>query len=167
MKNFIIVLLVICAGAYFWKHQQAKQADSPAPVTITNPVYAEARVKWEGQGRTVEGVMLAKTVDQADCERTIRTLENDLQQQTHNVCPACKIQPPICESDLAPRYVKLFDNQPASLTYLSIASADGSGREMRLIYWGVSVEESDRLCGVVSQLQKGHKGTVSCVRAAR
>jgi len=168
MKNFIIVLLVICAGAYFWKHQQAAKHAGSALDNITHPVYAEAQVKWEGQGRTVEGVMLAKTVDQADCERATRVLENALQQQARNVCPACKIQPPVCKSDLSPREVKLFDNQPVSLTYLSFARADDpSGREMRLIYWGVSVEESDRLCDVVAHIQQEHKGKVSCVRAAR
>ena len=68
---------------------------------------------------------------------------------------------------LSPRYAKLFDNEPTFVTYLSMARGDRRERETRLLYWGVSMEESDKVCDEVSKMQSRRKGAVTCVRAVR
>lgn len=164
MKFLVGLLLAVGVAVYFWQHrgQQSKALDS-----ILNPVYAETRVQWNIPGRSTEGVMLAKTTDQADCQQYARRLETLLQQNAASICPSCKVQPSVCSTELSSRYTQLFDNKPLSVTYLTMDRGDASERETRLIYWGVSVAESDRLCGVVNEFQKGRKGKVNCVRAAR
>jgi hypothetical protein len=163
MKKIIMLVLVVAAASYFW--QRSKQTQGPE--VISNPVYAEARVKMDFPGRSVEGVMLAKTADEADCQKHIQILERQLESLAASVCPTCKLQSSQCKAELPNRLAKLFDNTPTSVTYLSLARGERSEREFRVIYWGVTADESDRLCGAVSQFQKGRKGAVTCIRAQR
>lgn len=169
MKKIIIVILVIGAANYFWRQHKQQGQDGLAqnPEVIVNPVYAEARMTMESPGRSVEGVMIAKTADQSDCQKHIQLLERQLAKQIPDVCPTCKLQSSECKAELPSRYAKLFDNVPTHVTYLSFARGDRSEREFRLIYWGVTAQESDGLCEGVSEAQKGRKGAVTCVRAQR
>ncbi|WP_417069185.1 hypothetical protein [Niveibacterium terrae] len=163
MKNILVVLVILAAAGYLWKQNHQKVQ---APEVLANPVYAEARVKMNVQGRDIEGVMLGKTVDQADCQKNIETLTRQIEEQSPKVCPTCKVNVTSeCKADLAPRYAILFDNQPTHVAYISFAKGDPSEREYRLIYWGVTVPESERLCSGLSVFQRGRKGPVSCVHA--
>jgi hypothetical protein len=164
MKKIIIILL-IAGGAFYFSKRNPKEAQ--APDVISNPVYAETRVKLNLPGSSVEGVMLGKTADDADCKKQIDMLEKQLARQTQNVCPTCTFQPSQCKSELAPRYAKLFDNQPTHVTYISLDRGDPAERETRFIYWGVTVEQSNNLCNVIPEFQKGRKGNVKCIRAAQ
>jgi hypothetical protein len=160
MKKIVVILLIVCAGYYFWQrqHQQAQ-----GPDVIANPVYAEMRIKMAFPGREVEGVMLGKTADQADCQKHTQELE----RVTTTACPTCKVQTSECKTELASRYTKFFDNVPSTVTYLSLARGDRAEREFRVIYWGVTLAESDKLCEIAPAFQKGRKGAVTCIRAAR
>lgn len=168
MRDILIVLAFIVVAALLaprlLNRHHAEEGEDAA--TITNPVYAEARMKLEAGGNSIEGVMMAQTIDQADCERQVSQLKQHLSGFA-NVCPTCKMQAPECKTDIAPQYTRLFDNKPTSLTYLSMARGQPSEREMRLIYWGISVDQSDKLCSAVPNFQKSRKGVVSCVRANR
>jgi hypothetical protein len=123
----------------------------------------------EGRGRSIEQVIFAKTVDQADCKKYSQNTLGQISRRDEALNPGrgWKVQSSECKTELTPRYAKLFDNEPASLTYLSIARGDRYEREVRLIYWGVTLEESDKVCDGVSQMQIGYKGTVRCIRAPR
>ncbi len=167
MKKIIIFLLIIGAGYHLWQRNRQTLDDKLNPEAIANPVYAETRVKMEFPGRSAEAIMFAKTVDQADCQKLVQTMERQLESQMQSVCPACKAPTSECKAELAPRYARLFDDAPAAVTYVSMARGQRSEREHRLIYWGVSVAESDRLCDMLPGFQKGRKGTVTCVRARR
>ena len=145
---------------------QRTREDNGIPEAIANPVYAEAHVQFDVEGRSSEGVMYIQTTDQTDCQKQSRMAERSIKEGQASICPtSCKLQQIECKNELAPRYAKLFDNKPASVTYVSYARGNRSERELRLIYWGVTVDESDRLCSVVPDLQKGRKGLVTCVRA--
>ncbi len=167
MKKIIIFLLIVAAAYYFLQRYHKAHDVDLDPEVIVNPVYAEARVKFETPGRTVDGVMLMQTVDQADCQKQSHALERYLKESQASICPTCKLQPSECKTELEPRYLKLFDNKTSSVTYLSLPRGDRSERELRLIYWGVTLEESDRLCSALPAFQKGRKGVVTCVRAPR
>ena len=166
MRDVLIVLAFVVLAIFLAPrllNRHHAQADDAA---ITNPVYAEARMKLDAGGNSIEGVMMAQTIDQADCERQVSQLTQELSKFA-SVCPTCKLQAPECKTEIAPQYTRLFDNKPTSLTYVSLARGQSSEREMRLIYWGISVEQSDKLCSAVPNFQKSRKGAVSCVRAAR
>lgn len=163
MKNILVVLIVLAAAGYLWKQNHQK---SLAPEVLANPVYAEARVKMNIQGRDIEGVMLGKTVDQADCQKNIDTLTRHVEEESPKFCPSCTVHVTSeCKAELAPRYAILFDDQPTHVAYIRFAQGDPSEREYRLIYWGLTVPESERLCGASSRFQQGRKGAVSCVHA--
>jgi hypothetical protein len=111
--------------------------------------------------------MLAKTLDDADCAQYTKVLEEMLKRTAAKICPNCTVQPSACKAELTPRYLSLFDNAPSVVTYLSLDRGSAGERETRLVYWGVSVEESDSLCSVLPEFQKGRQGHVGCVRARR
>lgn len=171
MKNLIIVLLIAAGVYHFWNKFQPSEASGPgfaAQEAIKNPVYAETRVKMDFPGgRSLEGVMLGKTYNQEDCEKHLQVLENDIKRWAGKVCSDCKLQLSECKSELLPRYAQLFDNEPTNVTYISLARGDRSEREYRLIFWGVTVAESNQLCNAVPEFQKKHKGEVKCIRSVR
>ena len=167
MRDILIVLaFVVVAVLLAPRLLNRHQAQDDDAAQITNPVYAEARMKLDAGGNSIEGVMMAQTIDQADCERQVSQLSQQLSKFA-SVCPTCKLQAPECKTEIAPQYTRIFDNKPTSLTYLSLARGQASEREMRLIYWGISVDQSDKLCSAVPDFQKHRKGAVSCVRAHR
>lgn len=164
MKKLLIVLIVAAAGIQVWYRHLKAQEDNWVPEAIANPVYLEVRVEFDAPGRSAEGVMYLQALDQEDCEKQRQIAQRYLYKGQAAVCPIqCKIQKTECKAELAPRYSKLFDNAPTSVTYISYARGQASEREIRLIYWGVTVDESDRLCGAVSTLQEKHKGLVRCI----
>ena len=154
MKNILIFLFIAGGAVVLWKRHQI-------PEVIENPVYAEIRLNLEGNGRQLEGVIFGKTTNEADCKNNLEVFES----LAPKACPICKIAKSECKTELAPRYTKFFDNTPSSVTYLSLARGEPAERELRMIFWGVTLEESNKLCDAVPGLQKGWKGAVKCVRA--
>lgn len=163
MKNILVVLVVLAAAGYLWKQNHQK---SPAPEALANPVYAEARVAMSVAGRDVEGVMVGKTVSQADCEKNLEAFAQSIERHSPELCPSCKVSVKSeCKAELAPRYAQLFDDEPTHVAYLSFDRGDESERDFRLIYWGVTVDESERICNSAAKFQRGLKGKVRCIRA--
>jgi hypothetical protein len=170
LKNFIIFVVVVAGAVYAWRaHREAEARaldEARNPDVISNPTYAEVRAEMDYQGRSTEAVLFAKTVDQADCEKYAPAIQKLLLQPQDNGA-TWTFKSSKCSPDISSRNAVLFENKPTFVTYLSFARGDRHEREARLIYWGVTVEESDRLCDGVSNLQSGWKGTVTCVRAPR
>jgi hypothetical protein len=168
MKKAILLLLIAAAAVYFWRARE-KAMEAKNPPVISNPVYAEVRIAIEGNGRSIEGVALAKTVDRAECEQFAKPFADKLaggQAGSNGV--SLKLQSSECKTDLAPRNARLFDDEPAFVTYVRVARGDPKEREVRLIWWGLSVEESDKVCNLFApQVQKGWKGAVTCIKARR
>lgn len=167
MKKFVILVLILAGGGYFYQRNHSTLASgSFAP--IEKPVYAEARVKMDVRGHILEALLLAETLDDADCTRQRAALEKYMQQGMARACHNnCEIEHVVCKAELEPRYAKLFNNEPTYLTYMRLGRGTREERELRIIYWGLTVEQSDTICSAVPQFQKGRKGTVSCVPAAR
>ncbi|WP_341676195.1 hypothetical protein [Niveibacterium sp. SC-1] len=163
MKNIVIILAVIIAFGVAW---QQRPRDKAAPAVASNPVYAETRVTMDAGSTTIEGVMLGQALDDADCRKQLRVIEAEMSATSERVCPTCKITTSTCKTDLVPRYAKLFDNEPTHLSYISLARGTPDEREYRMIYWGLTVQQSEQLCSIVPHLQKKRAGTVRCVHAA-
>jgi hypothetical protein len=165
VKKLIILLCIVGAAIYLFQRQRQSSLD---PEVISHPTYAEIHMNLDARSRTFEQVMFAKTVDEADCKKYSKEVVESLQKaQASDPAGQWIVKSSECKSELAPRHAKLFDNEPTFVTYLSMARGDRREREARLIYWGVSSEESDRVCDGVSKMQSGRKGTVTCIRAIR
>jgi hypothetical protein len=165
MKFLILLVLAVAGGSYVYTKGQQKRQDALNPEVIANPVYAEVRLALEAGGRAFEMVLLAKTTGDAECQSAASGL-GLIKRQIE--ASQWKIKSSECKSDLAPRYAAMFEGHPTHLTYLSIARGTRAEREIRMINWGLSAGESDKLCdAMVQDLQRGLKGAVTCVRGAR
>lgn len=160
--------MLAVAAKYGWDRYQLALEKAKAPDVFINPVYAVVRLKLDAQGRSFDEVIYAKTRDAADCQSYSKVL---LDQATRSDQQGLSwtLQSSECKTELDSRYAKLFDNQPTSVTYLSLGRGDRDERETRIIYWGVTVEESEKVCSGVSQMQKGHgrKGAIQCIHAQK
>lgn len=168
VKKVIIFILILATAKFLFEWRQHSVDASLNPEVIAHPVYAEVHMSLGARDRSFEQVWLAKTVDQMDCKKySQETLRHLFEGQASDNGENWQVQSSECKAELAPRYAKLFDNEPTFLTYLSMARGDRHEREVRLIYWGLSLEESDRVCDGVSKLQSSSKGAVTCIRALR
>ncbi len=159
MKNLILLLVIIGSAFYYYQQKQLSALD---PEVIAHPTFDKIRMTLNARGRTFEQVLFAKTVDDADCKKYSKNVIDDLQKkQSNDSAGQWFVKLSECKPELAPRYAELFDNEPTFVTYISMARGDRRERETRLLYWGVSVEESDRVCDSVSKMQNGRKGAYS------
>ena len=163
MKNIIIVVVVVATAMYFWNSHQLEAAN---PKVISNPVYAEVRMELDAQGRSFEEVILAETVDAADCQQYSKALQAKAMRQNENGL-AWKLKSSECKAELESRAARFFENKRTEVSYLSLARGDRMEREVRVVYWGVTTDESDRVCAGVSQMQIERKGAVTCIPALR
>lgn len=164
MMKFIFIVIVVGAAIHLYlRHQQSVLN----PEVIANPVYAEIHMTLDAQNRAFEQVLFAQTVNQDDCKKHSDEVRKFFDHETSPGDLRWKIKSSECKAELSKRYAQLFENEPTFVTYLSMARGVPKEREMRLIYWGVSVAESDKVCDGVSQLQKQRKGAVTCIRASK
>ncbi|HUX82501.1 MAG TPA: hypothetical protein VMV35_06655 [Halothiobacillus sp.] len=165
MKYTIIFLLMIGGGYYGWQHYQHSQDEKANPDVITHPDYATLRMNVVFPNRTVDGTLFVKTVDPADCQRNIQLLKDEAAHKLFAMCPQCEVQTAECVPQLPPREAILFENKPTAVTYYSLARGDRHEREMRIIYWGVTDAESDKLCnGMLMTPMNGRRGAATCIR---
>lgn len=157
----MIVLAVV-----YWR-QHGNPLD-PEPGVIEKPVYLEVRLEFEGKGRSIETVALAETADEADCQRFAGRVIPYLEKRAGDIKGVnFRIKSQECKTELSARYKGMFNNEPDRVTYLRAARGAPAERESRFIYWGVSVDESDKVCDLATHIQKHWSGEVSCVRAFR
>ncbi|MCK7592283.1 hypothetical protein [Pseudomarimonas salicorniae] len=160
----LLLLVVVIAAAFSWNafvNKQHAAAGNAAPEPVPNPVFAGVRVEKTVEDRSLEFVLLAETLDDQDCEMVRKSMPKDLKK----ACADCTLTLSECKPALEPRMAKLFKNQPTHLTYLSIGRGVEKEREMRMLAWGLSLEESHHICDVVPKFQQIVKGPVRCVRA--
>jgi hypothetical protein len=159
MRNFFIFLIIV-GGVIFWYQQ--KQGGPVAD--FKNPIYAEARVTAKIDGRNIENVFLIQTASEDECRQSgsafIRSLQNEKSMPLTLKSSNCK---PV----LSPLYAKLFDNQPIHTTYISIARGANKEREARILFWGLSLDESNLICDAWTTYLPNQiklKGDVKCIR---
>ncbi len=135
------------------------------PNEIAEPVYAELHVKLDIGNRSLEQVMLVKTADMTECGRARSELESGAGVVVANTGKALKVSSSDCFRELTPRQAGLFENLPADVTYLSMVRGTGLEREVRVIVWGISIEESNIICdGLAKSERPRRQGAVTCVR---
>ena len=166
MKKIIIALLIMGAGGYGWHLYHSGLYGLNNPDEIVNPIYADIHLNMELNGRGAEAVIYAKTVDQADCQKSSKqVIETMLGHQGQNGAPTVKVKSSECKAKLLPRHAKLFNNKPTQVTYVSLARGTRTEREARWIFWGVTAKQNDRICRMVPDVQKHWKGAETCIHA--
>lgn len=156
MKNLVILAVLGAAGFFGYRHFQQQD-----PEVIANPVYAEIRVTMDVGGREIEAAVFGKSVDEADCRKRAARVSDNLKEN----CKYCISKSIECKADLAPRYAKFFDDAPSTSTYLSVDRAHRGQRDMRLIFWGLTLEEGNAVCDqMIPIFTKIHSGPMKCVR---
>lgn len=166
MKNLLILIVLIAAGYAALQKYRETRAVTMNPAEITAPVYAEMRVLIGRDGREWEMVVFEATKDEAECQRSgSEFIEGFMRAPKSDPSEQRTLKSRECKRELPPRYQRLFANQPSSLTYLSLARGAPHEREIRLIYWGMSVEESNAVCGLAPSMQTLRKGPVTCIQS--
>ncbi len=165
MKKLIVFLLVVGALYYVGKSGQFNLGVGGAPRVIANPVYAVIRFRTQFHDRTIDMVTYAKTFDLADCRSASTKLEDNVENNQRDDAPEWKLVSSECKSDLDARNAKLFDNKPTFANYVSATPGTSSEREVRLIFWGVTAQEGELMCGEVPRIQQRWKGAVTCIHA--
>ena len=165
MKKLLLAIAILGAIGYQYQHRKSA-ADAANPETIENPVYAEIKVGLEVGSRSFDQVLLIKTVDRTDCENAQQKLQSIYGPNAAKAGQNWQIKSSDCMIDLEPRYLKLFDNRPTYVTYFSMGrGSNREDREFRIVTWGVSVDESNKLCDAMALSQKSRKGAIQCIRA--
>jgi len=167
MKKLIVFLLVIGALYYMAKTAQWKNLGfGRDPSAISNPVYAVMRFRTEFHDRSIDMVTLAKTFDQEDClHGSENVVDSMLRYQHPEGGPAWHLVSSECKSVLDARSAKLFDNIPTYVNYVSAAPGAASEREVRLIFWGITADEGDLMCGEIPRWRERWKGAMTCIQA--
>jgi len=160
--KFIVFLLVVAAAWFGWQKYEEKRLEAANPAQISAPVYAEVRLNAQIESREIEQVWFVATANEAECERANSTL---LGKVLAEIGPRARITTSTCKRELEPRYQRFFRNEPSHVTYFSMGRGDPAEREMRMITWGVTAEESARICEVVLRKPRTWKGPVQCVPA--
>lgn len=167
MKKIILVLIVAAAAFFAYKTRQQRQQQAN-PAVIERPVYAETKVDLKGDsGRVINSVVLVATASQTECDAAAAKLVQTVIDASARKGVTGTVKSIECKTELDSRMARLFANQPTFVTYMVLGRGKPEERETRMLYWGVTVEESDLLCEMVPQIQKGWAGKVSCVRAQR
>jgi hypothetical protein len=170
LKVLIILVLALAGGGYAYtknkeKEKEKQRQEALNPEVIANPVYAEIRFTFDAGGRAFEMVLLAKTTGDTECNSAATGL-GLIKRQVE--AAQWKIKSSECKPALDPRYAAMFDNRPTHLTYLRIARGAPNERDMRMISWGLSGGESDKLCdGLAAEMRRSLKGAVTCVRGVQ
>lgn len=162
MKFLILILLALAGGSYLYTKERQQEALHPS--VIKNPIYAEMRFSLEVGGRVFEMLLLAKTTGEAECRSASSRLSLIKDQFEAN---RWKIKSTECMANLPPRYAAMFEGTPTHVTYLSITRGAPEEREIRVINWGITVEQSDKLCDALMAGVQRLKGTASCIRSAK
>lgn len=153
----LLLVLVLLAGGYYWfTHQQGREGIE----AIENPVYAEARVDLQVQGRELNMVLLGKMVDEEDCSARGERFWRDTLEE----CTECQFVRYECQTELDENYLALFANQQTRTSYVRLDRGNNDERDGRMLVWGLNKYEADMLCSFLKEKMKTHySGQVSCV----
>ena len=165
MKKFLFLLFVL-GGIGYWYKQHHAADESTDPETIANPVYAHVKVNIQFGKRAFDQVMLVAAADEAECAKVQGRVENLYGASAAKAGQDWTIKSSECKTDIEPRYAKTFENRPTYVTYLSMSRGNRDEREIRIVTWDITVEESNQLCESMARgMRKKWKGTVACIRA--
>jgi len=158
MKKFIFLVCVVGVALMLYKTKLRMQ-----PQAITQPVFAEVRLTMDIRDENIEVIHFIKTMNESECKLLSNRLVEGFKAgaASKDVGQVVRLKSQECKSELPSRYAKIFDNEPFFVPYISgAATEDGLRRELRVVPFGLTREESDKICDVLAKtLEQG-----KCVR---
>ena len=165
MRKLVVWVLFACLiklGADFMANRKAARGDTEA---VKQPVYAELNIRVIVDGQSLEEFMFVEAKDMADCDRTREQLERDFAKRVASRLPP-SIRSSRCLTELTQDQGDLFANRPTNVTYLSVGPGRASEREMRVIAWGLTPEQSTQICELILREEWAQRrGSARCVRS--
>jgi len=145
MWRTIAVLIVL--GLIIMAAQKYRTQHGSATLGAGRPVYEgfwEMRLKIQAGSRDFEFVAVGDKPLQEECDGGEAKLGLAKFCTAANHCTKQAFQ---CEHEAQPRYVRMLDQQPASLHYLhyNVETPEGPRRAV-LVGWGMTEEESQQVC---------------------
>ena len=180
-KILLLVAVIVGVGFHIAKDHKMKKLN---PEVIDKPVYLHIGLKRVDQQRTVDGVFLVQAASQDDCEghatyvmkgfrAALEMVEKEHARMVAAAPPGTGEpipKPPTisfadhkCEETPTTRNARLFENSPTHVTFLSASRSKRTERETRMIFWGISVQESTDLCNAMIKRYPPNRAT--CVAA--
>jgi hypothetical protein len=154
VKVLLIVAVLLGLGYYIFNYH------SPFQTEVTDPYYAEIRVKMRDQD--VQLVGIAKMNSYEDCKaRTLivwaKSLEHVGEVKFNSEC----------KKELPNKYLKLFDNQQASASYIAFDKGKDEERDARFLIYGVPSSHVYKACETITKEAKGdYTGEVYCIQGS-
>ncbi|MEJ2454106.1 MAG: hypothetical protein P8103_08120 [Candidatus Thiodiazotropha sp.] len=152
MKGILIVVVLLGLGYYVIFHH------SPFQTKVTDPHYVEIRLIIHDHDIQMVGV--GKMNSYEDCQaRSMLVWVNSLKHLGEvNVNSECK-------KTLPKKYLKLFDNEKASATYIAFDKGQGGERDGRFLIYGVPSSHVYKACEEIIQKAKhSYSGKVYCIQ---
>jgi hypothetical protein len=150
MKKLIVLVVLGLAAFWGWDYYSER--------STADPVYVELRVKHARSG--IELVGVGRMNSPRDCERRAATIWRRVlvsDDKTDQVTVACM-------NDIAPRFDKMFANQPSHATYIALDRGSRGERDARLIIYGAPASEVGKVCpSLIERLKRNYQGQVQCI----
>lgn len=149
MWRTLVILAVIAVGIGAWHKYGATHRLGGAAAQPVYDGFWELRMKIQAGSRDFEMVALGDRPLEKECAGGLSHFE------LSRFCTAanhCSLQPLQCEHEIAPRYQRMLDAQPASLHYVRFSGDTPEGpRRAVVVGWGMTEEESALVCKQLRQ----------------
>lgn len=144
MGRIIGIILVAIAVWYYLAGSNKR----PEPEKIA---YSEGRFHFTEDGRDVEIVVVSERGAEENCSSELLFgSASDLCSEEFRCSPAEFV----CKNELDERYRGMLNKETAIVTYLHFEDL-ASGLRAVVIFWGVSQEESEKICPIlIKNLEK-------------
>ncbi len=154
MLKWYLIAAALAFGGYQWHLRQQN------PDIIENPVYVEYRVDIEIPGHTINAVLFGAMASHKECSEKAEQMWRD----TLTDCELCQFKSSTCKEELPTRYAGIFDGEPLNTSYMSFNRGARHERDGRLIFWGLTDQQSEQICAMVERGMRQHyQGQVDCI----
>ncbi len=152
MKAVLIIAALIGLGYYILNYH------SPFQTEVTDPYYSEIRVKL--REHDVELVGIGKMNSFEDCQaRSLIVWANTLE---HLGEVSFNSQ---CTKTLPKRFLKLFENEQTSASYIAFDKGRGEERDGRFLFYGIPASHVYQACEkIIKEITQSYSGAVYCVQ---
>ncbi len=152
MKALLIIAVLLGLGYYIVNYH------SPFQTQVTDPYYSEIRVKL--REHDVEMVGIGKMNSFEDCQaRSLIVWANTLE---HLGEVSFNSQ---CKKTLPNRFLKLFDNEPTSASYIVLDKGRGEERDGRFLFYGIPASQVYDACEeITKEIKQSYSGEVYCIK---
>ncbi len=154
MKALLVVAALLGLGYYIYNYH------SPFQTEVTDPYFIEIRIKY--QEYDVELVGVGRMNSYEDCQARALLVWADTLKTIGDVSLKSK-----CQKELSKKYLKLFNNQQTSATYVVFEKGKDEERDGRFLFYGLPSSLVHEHCETVAKKISGtYTGKVYCVKGS-